>query len=409
MSQLPLFSQLPATYQVSEINRYIRDLMEGDNVLQDLWVKGEVSNLSKPKSGHLYFTIKDDESSLRCVMWRNQAARLVYQFQNGEEVEVHGSISVYEASGQYQLYADQIQPVGEGLLHLEFQRLKNKLEKEGLFEAGRKRTIPERPNLIGIVTSPTGAALRDMINTITRRYPLVNVVLAPASVQGESAANEIVQSIQKLNEFVNPDVILVGRGGGSIEDLWSFNTEEVSRAIANSKVPVITGVGHETDFTISDFVADLRAPTPTAAAELAVPDLSELVGELENVKEQLGNFIEEKIQDALWVLKDIQSQLDKYSPIHQLKSEMQRVDDMDYRLSKSLSHELAIRQEHVYGVNQKLRALNPVSIMNRGYSVITNGTGEVISQLNDVVVGEQLKAQISDGSLDIEVLKKDEI
>ncbi|MEK6220913.1 MAG: exodeoxyribonuclease VII large subunit, partial [Chloroflexota bacterium] len=266
MSQISLFQQPESPYTVGEITTHIRDLMEGDQVLQDLWVQGEVSNFSSPKSGHLYFTIKDAKAALRCVMWKNSAARLVYRPQEGDSIEVHGNISVYEVSGQYQLYADQIRTAGEGALYQEFLRLKEKLEGEGLFDESHKKELPIRPKIIGIVSSPSGAALHDMINTIRRRFSLAQVVLAPATVQGDAAPDEIIQAIDNLTNQVKPDVILLARGGGSIEDLWAFNDEGVVRAVAASEIPVISGIGHETDFTLTDFAADLRAPTPTAAA-----------------------------------------------------------------------------------------------------------------------------------------------
>lgn len=230
MDQLPLFQQTQIPYTVMQVNSHLRDLMESDEILQDLWVKGEISNLSRPKSGHLYFTIKDSNAALRCVMWRNNVLRLIYQPQDGDQIEVHGNVSVYEVGGQYQLYADQIRPAGQGSLFQEFQKLKEKLEKEGLFDPERKRPIPVSPKVIGLVTSPSGAALRDMLNTIRRRYPMTKVVLSPTVVQGEAAPGEIVEAINRLNEFTKPDVILLARGGGSIEDLWAFNDENVARA-----------------------------------------------------------------------------------------------------------------------------------------------------------------------------------
>ena len=274
MEQLSLFQSSQTPFSVSEVNAYLRELMESDEVLQDLWVQGEVSNLSRPKSGHLYFTIKDANASLRCVMWRNQVTRLTYVPQDGDAVEAHGGISVYEAGGQYQLYADQIRPAGEGLLYQEFNRLKEKLEAEGLFDIERKRPIPFLPKIIGIVTSPTGAAVKDMLDTIRRRYPRVAVVISPTAVQGDSAPAEILTALERLNQHTQPDVIRVGRGGGSIEDLWTFNEESVARAVFDSNVPVVNAVGHEVDYTICDFVADLRAPTPSAAAEMIFPDKS---------------------------------------------------------------------------------------------------------------------------------------
>ena len=267
---MALFDASPR-WTVTDLTRYLRQLLEADSSLQGVWVQGEISNLSRPSSGHIYFTLKDSGASLRCVMWRNEAARLRFAPQDGMAIEAHGSISIYEAGGQYQLYADILRPLGEGALYQEFLRLKALLEAEGLFDPARKRSIPEFPRRIGIVTSPTGAALRDMLNTLRRRLPLAEVILAPTPVQGDEAPPGIVAALRSLNRVAAPDVILLARGGGSIEDLWAFNDERVVRAVTESAAPVITGVGHETDFTLADFAADLRAPTPTAAAELATP------------------------------------------------------------------------------------------------------------------------------------------
>src|SRR5262245_30870297 len=264
--QSPLFPIQQWT--VSRLTFYIRKLLEENEILQDVWVQGEISNLSKPASGHIYFTLKDQSAALKCVMWKTSAARLSLPLQNGMAVEVHGKIGIYEVSGQYQLYADKIRSVGDGALYQDFLRLKSMLEAEGLFAPERKRPIPVFPHKIGIVTSATGAALRDMLNTLRRRLPLVEVILAPSPVQGTEAPPALVQAIQTLHSQL-PDVIILARGGGSIEDLWAFNDERVVRAVASSDIPIICGVGHETDFTLCDFAADLRAPTPTAAAELA--------------------------------------------------------------------------------------------------------------------------------------------
>src|SRR5512134_3147853 len=278
-------------WTVSKLTFYIRKLLEENEVLQDVWVQGEISNLSRPASGHVYFTLKDASAALKCVMWKTSASRLGIALQDGMEVEVHGKVGVYEVSGQYQLYADQIRPVGEGALYQEFMRLKAMLEAEGLFAPERKRPIPMFPQTIGIVTSATGAALRDMLNTLRRRLPLVQVILAPSPVQGVEAPPALVKAIQSLNrqspDQPFPDVILLARCGGSIEDLWAFNDERVVRAVAASNVPIICGVGHETDFTLCDFAADLRAPTPTAAAELAtqitIQDLAAAVSNLQSL------------------------------------------------------------------------------------------------------------------------------
>src|SRR5512138_3601003 len=279
-------------WTVSKLTFYIRKLLEENEVLQDVWVQGEISNLSRPASGHIYFTLKDSSAALKCVMWKTSAARLGIPLQDGMAVEVHGRIGIYEVSGQYQLYADQIRPVGEGALYQEFMRLKAMLEAEGLFAAERKRPIPMFPQTIGIVTSATGAALRDMLNTLRRRLPLVQVLLAPSPVQGVEAPPALVKAIQSLNQqspnHPLPDVILLARGGGSIEDLWAFNDERVVRAVAASSVPIICGVGHETDFTLCDFAADVRAPTPTAAAELATQiTMLDLRAGLQNYKARI--------------------------------------------------------------------------------------------------------------------------
>jgi len=350
----------------------------------------------------MYFTLKDPQASLRCVMWRSQVARLTYRPEEGAAVEVHGSISVYEAGGQYQLYADDIQPAGEGLLYQEFLQLKDKLEKEGLFDAERKRALPYAPKTIGIVTSPTSAAIRDMLNTLQRRYPLVEVVLAPAAVQGDAAPGEIVRGIQNLNETVQPDVIIVGRGGGSIEDLWAFNNERVARAIAASAAPVISGVGHETDFTIADFVADLRAPTPTAAAELAVPDQMELRGILLERFETLTRLAADTLEESRWTVQQAHNRLERLSPEAQLASGRQQADDLLRRGERALAHRIQLQRTQLEGQVQQLAALSPKNVLGRGYAVVTTG-GKLVKKTQDVKPGDDLTIQVSDGEIDAQV------
>ena len=403
MEQLQFFQNSKASFTVSEINAYIRDLMESDQTLQDLWVQGEISNLSRPKSGHMYFTIKDGAASLRCVMWRGQVSHLGYLPQDGDAVEVHGSISVYEAGGQYQLYADQIRPVGEGLLYQEFNRLKQKLEDEGLFDPERKRPIPETPQRIGIVTSPTGAALRDMLNTLRRRYPIVEVILAPTSVQGDSAPSEIISAIQRLNQYAHPDVILVGRGGGSIEDLWAFNDEGVARAIVDSEAPVISGVGHETDFTIADFVADLRAPTPTAAAELAAPDQIELRSVIIETLTDIARSVLVSVQDSRWVLNELTRRLERSSPEGRLRTNRQRLDELIHRSGRTLVHKIQLQHSELTGLQQQLTALSPVGVLGRGYAVVTKKSGDVVKTIKDVSPGDEINIRVSDGEFDAKV------
>jgi exodeoxyribonuclease VII large subunit len=404
MSQLPLFSpHIPVSWSVSDLNRYLRELLESDELLQDVWVQGEVSNFSRPASGHLYFTLKDNSASLRCVMWRNAVIRQSFLPRDGDAIEVHGAISVYEAGGQYQLYADVFRPVGEGALYQEFLRLKALLESEGLFDQERKRPIPSKPKRIGIVTSPTGAALQDMLNTLQRRYPLVEVVLAPTPVQGEEAPLGIITALRDVVRLANPDVIILARGGGSLEDLWAFNDERVARAISASPVPVITGIGHETDFTIADFVSDLRAPTPTAAAELATPNQVDLRLDLSELNESLNRLFLTFLSELRWALKELQNRLDRNSPIAQIQSDFQRVDELDHRLRASVQHTLQLTRTHLIGLIQQMTALSPNAVLERGYAIVTNQASQTISRVGQVSDGEALNVQVSDGDFSVRV------
>jgi len=403
MSQLS-FPQ-PQTWSVTDFTFYLKDLIESDHNLADVWIQGEISNFSRPRSGHLYFTIKDTKASLRCVMWRNSAARLTFLPKDGDAVEIHGGISVYEAGGQYQLYADQIRPLGEGILYQEFLRFKDQLEAEGLFDPERKRPIPERPQRIGIVTSPTGAALRDMINTLRRRYPLVEVVLAPTAVQGEKAPSGIVRGLQILNSEANPNVILVARGGGSIEDLWAFNDERVVRAIVASEAPIICGVGHETDFTIADFVADLRAPTPTAAAELAVPDRADLKISIQELERRLVRSAINQTNTQRWELNNLAGRLQRYSPVSRIQSGHQRLDEFVIRANTALSNRMQLQNTRITSLKQRLKSLNPLSILERGYAVVSQPDGKVVRRVEHVQPGNELNIRVSDGEFNAGVTK----
>ncbi len=401
MNRLPLFQSLMWT--VSDLTRYLRELLEGDELLQDIWVQGEVSNFSRPSSGHLYFTLKDGSASLRCVMWRSAAARQAYLPREGDAVRVHGSLSIYETAGQYQLYADLIRPAGEGALYQEFLRLKERLEAEGLFDPERKRPIPERPRRIGIVTSPTGAALRDMLETLQRRYPLANVILAPTAVQGMDAPQGIIGALEALNHRYLPDVILLARGGGSIEDLWAFNDEQVARAIAASAAPVITGVGHETDFTIADFVSDLRAPTPTAAAELAAPHRQDLLVSIQDIQQILGSIIREMVTNKRRESDSLAGRLRLKSPRWRLSSDRQRLDDLMHRLALNLEHSLELQRSQISALSQRLQSLSPASILERGYAAVSDKHGQLVRSTAQVSAGDSLHVRVSDGSFIVEV------
>ena len=397
MEQMNLFLNEPSISTVSEVTSHIRNLVEGDSLLQDVWVKGEVSNLSIPKSGHMYFTIKDEGSALKCIMWRNAVMRSAYQPQNGDLIEVHGGVGIYEQGGQYQLYADKLRPAGEGLLFQRFLLLKAKLEEEGLFDPLRKQEIPSIPKKIGIVTSPTSAALQDMLDTIKRRYPIVEVVLAPTSVQGDAASDEIVSAIKMLNKLNSVDVILIARGGGSIEDLWSFNTEEVVRAIADSEKPTICGVGHETDFTLSDMAADLRAPTPTAAAELATPDKIEILYSIDLMRNDLRQSLQEKIQDQEFQLQSLKSNLDYLSPEKLIFQDAQAIDDIETRLDRTILHQFELLRSKFSGVESQLKALDPLAVLERGYAVVTDDKGDVVKSVGDISNDQSILVNVRDG------------
>jgi exodeoxyribonuclease VII large subunit len=398
----PTFFSAQSTqkWTVSKLTLYIRKLLEENEILQDVWVQGEISNLSRPASGHVYFTLKDSSAALKCVMWKTSAARLGIPLQDGNAVEVHGKIGVYEVSGQYQLYADQIRGVGEGALYQEFMRLKAMLEAEGLFAPERKRLIPMVPQKIGIVTSATGAALRDMLNTLRRRLPLVEVILAPSPVQGIEAPPALVNAIQLLNNQL-PDVILLARGGGSIEDLWAFNDERVVRAVALSMVPIICGVGHETDFTLCDFAADLRAPTPTAAAELATQiTMIDLRAALENYKTRILSATLNLLAEQKTALSSLISQLRYISPDRRIQSERQRVDELARRAHSSLYHHLQLQSAQVKGMQRRLEALNPSAVLARGYAVISRkDNGSVVSRVSQA--SDEMNVRVSDGEFEV--------
>lgn len=401
--QPSLFASVQWT--VSGLTKHIRDALESDAELQDVWVQGELSNISRPSSGHVYFTLKDPSASLRCVMWRSNAARLGLTLEEGSAAAVHGKIGVYEVSGQYQLYVDQIRAAGEGALYQEFLRLKAALEAEGLFSPDRKRAIPELPRHIGVVTSPTGAAIRDVLNTLGRRLPIVRVTVATTAVQGAEAAPQIVQAISGLNGLrPAPDVILVVRGGGSIEDLWAFNDEAVVRAVAASKAPIISGVGHETDFTLTDFAADLRAPTPTAAAELAT---SISAADLRASLQAMGNQIEAAIAGLLDDLGNevmsTRQALRFGSPLRRIQTGRQQVDELAHRLASGEAHMLALAGSQLQGLGRRLNALSPLQVLARGYAVVTReADGQIVSRVAQA--RDTVRVRVSDGDFGARVI-----
>jgi exodeoxyribonuclease VII large subunit len=405
MKQGSLFA--PPSLSVGDITRYLRELMDSDDILRDVWVTGEVSNASVPASGHLYFTLKDPTASLKCVMWKPQVMRLHFALRAGMAVEAHGAVSVYEQGGQYQLYVDAIRPAGEGTLYQEFIRLKAQLEAEGLFDPERKRPLPTAPAKIGIVTSPTGAALQDMLNTLRRRYPLAEVVFVPAAVQGEAAPAELIKALARLNAEPGVDVILLARGGGSIEDLWAFNDEGVVRAVVARRVPVISGVGHETDFTLTDFAADMRAPTPTAAAELATPDQADMRDRLSILMQNLAGAAGFMIEDEKENIRLLRARLDRVSPTWTINNQRQRLDDLTMRSVLAVNHQVRYLKTENRGVLQRLRALNPEAILQRGYAIVRDDKGSLIRKVEQAVPRSKINVKVSNGEFSARVTGSD--
>ena len=396
------------SFSVAEVTAYIRELLSLDDQLQDLWITGEISNLTRAASGHWYFTIKDGSAQLKCVMWRSMAERQTMTPRNGDAVLVHGAIGVYEAQGAYQLYADLIRPMGIGDLYAQFERLKAKLEEEGLFDSERKRPIPQFPRVIGIVTSADAAAFQDVQNVLRRRYPMASVVLSACLVQGDNAPADICRALERMATYGEVDVILLVRGGGSIEDLWAFNNEQVARMIVASRVPVISGVGHETDFTIADFAADLRAPTPSAAAELATPNIEDLRYAVRALDEHLLRNMDNCLQTLRDDLAINQRSLRHVSPVAQLRSYRQRVDDWHERLLKAERGRLALWRERLGARTGALHAANPAAILARGYAIVyRSDDGRQVASSGQVKPGTGLTIQLHDGELKARVEDKD--
>lgn len=385
-------------WTVSDLTLYIKERLELDPELMDLQLVGEISNLTRAASGHLYFTLKDAEAAISCVMWRAAAERLRWQPEHGAAALARGHISVYPPRGSYQLYVDDLKPAGLGDLHARFEELKGRLMAEGLFEAERKRPLPAFPRVVGIVTSPQAAALRDVLNVLRRRYPLVRALLAPTQVQGDQAPPQIVAALQAIDARKDVDVILLVRGGGSLEDLWAFNDERVARAIAACRHPVVSGVGHETDFTIADFVADLRAPTPSAAAELAVPDRAELQQLIATGKERLVAGMERRLAHVRQSLQGHRRSLQRLSPYTRLATHRQQVDDLTQRASRALAYNLNLRRSALEGVEARLAALSPLATLDRGYAIVRlAGSGEVVRSTGQVCAGDVLAIRVKDG------------
>ncbi len=390
---------------VSQINNYIKALLEQVSVIQNVWIKGEISNFKLHSSGHIYLTLKDNNSVLKAVMFRGAASKLNFKPKDGMMVLALGRIAVYEAGGQYQLYIEAMEQEGTGDLYAQFEELKRKLGEEGLFDEAHKKPIPRFPSSIGIATSPTGAAIRDMINVIKRRCPMVKIIIYPCLVQGDGASKTIVEAIEYFNSKKLVDVIIIGRGGGSIEDLWAFNEEATARAAYNSELPVISAVGHETDFTISDFTSDLRAPTPSAAAELAVPDILELKNQLDTSCARMAALLKQKIDAPKKQLEFLSSKTSKENFEKYLLDLEQDTDRLSESLIKAFTNKIDLEQKRFEKEAGKLSALSPLSVFERGYCSLSKDD-KLVSDIRNVEIGDMVTLRLKGGELGCEVTER---
>lgn len=388
------------TLTVSQLNEYVKALLDSNELLNDVCIKGEISNFTNHyKSGHLYFSLKDAGGVVKAVMFRSSAVRLRFLPENGMKVLVSGRISAYPRDGVYQLYAEDMQPDGIGSLYLAFEQLKEKLYTEGLFDAEYKKPLPAYPRTVGIITADTGAAVADMKNILTRRFPLAEIVIYPSLVQGAEAPNELCARVRYFNRFRPVDVLIIGRGGGSMEDLWAFNSEALAREIFASKIPVISAVGHETDFTICDFVADLRAPTPSAAAELAVPERGVLLNGITAQKEVFRRLLREKVRLLREKLERVENSTAFADPLRPVARCRERLTDQKAQLDEAISDTIRDKQNALALRAQKLHTLSPLGVLARGYALVTDTDEKPIVSVKDVSIGQPLTVRIRDGSI----------
>lgn len=389
---------------VSQLNRYIKMNFDADENLANIFISGEISNFTNHyRTGHLYFTLKDDSAAVRAVMFNSSAKRLKFMPEDGMKVIARGRVSVYEASGQYQLYVDDMQPDGVGALNLAYEQLKEKLQKEGLFSEQHKKPLPPYPEKVGVITSPTGAAVRDIINVLGRRFPYAEIVFCPVLVQGEGAHLQLTDAVNLFNSERAADVIIIGRGGGSIEDLWEFNDEGLARAVYNSDIPVISAVGHETDFTICDFVADMRAPTPSAAAELAVPDANELQYALSALKNRMFLNVSSGIADRRSRLEYLTSKGALKSPDEMLSNRSQRLDTAFSKMMSSYENRIGGKKVEFISAATALSKLDPMSVLMRGFAFVSDKNGKNVYSSQALAKGDKINVRFHDGSAVCEV------
>ena len=381
-------------YTVSALTRQVKEVLEMS--FPRLWVEGEISNLKFHSSGHIYFTLKDENAQINCAMWRSRSNQLLFRPQDGMNILVEGEVQVYERGGTYQLIIFQMQPAGVGSLQLAFEELKKKLFAEGLFDEQHKKPLPAYPGKIGIITSPTGAAIQDIVSVATRRFPGMQLILYPVRVQGEGAAKEIAQAIRDMNAYGDVDVLIVGRGGGSLEDLWAFNEEIVARAIFESQIPVVSAVGHEVDYSIADFVADQRAPTPSAAAEMVVKDRLEISGVVNYYQERMSNALERVLNEYQERISLYRSSYAFRKPQDFIFQKMQQVDDLQKLISISANHLVKMMGQDAQRLEENLNALNPIAILNRGYSICYKGN-QVVKDVDQLSLADMVSVKLSRG------------
>ncbi len=388
---------------VSQLNNYIKSQIDSDAKLKGIFVKGEISNFKRNYSGHLYFSLKDEDSVINVVMFKGYASRLRFEPENGMKVMLSGNVTVYTPSGQYQIQGMSMQPDGIGALSLAYEQLKNKLEKEGLFDASHKKEIPETPGKIGVITSATGAVIQDIRNVVSRRYPLAEIVLCPVSVQGETAPSQLTAALKLFNSIGDVDVIIIGRGGGSLEDLYCFNDEKLVREIYNSRIPVISAVGHETDYTLCDFVADRRAPTPSAAAEIAVPERNELIKSVILDYKIIEGCVDDKIKKELQSIDLIADKLHLIRSAGRFEKERNSVAALAEMIKNKVNNIIGTERSNIIFLSEKAEALSPIKVLQRGYGVVEKNNS-IVSSVSEIYEGDRVTVTLSDGKLDCSVI-----
>lgn len=391
------------TLSVGEVNNYVKKLVENDFILKNLNVKGEISNLKFHSSGHIYFSLKDENSKVNCIMFKNNAVNLDFRLEEGMKVEIKARLGVYHKEGTYQLYCENIKKAGIGELFEEFHKLKKELSEEGIFDEKYKRALPKFPKRIGIITARTGAAVRDIINVIQRRNKALDIILYPAKVQGENAADSIIEGIRYFNNEKSVDVIILGRGGGSIEELWAFNNRDLAYEIFNSRIPTVSAVGHEVDFTISDFVSDMRAPTPSAAGELVSPSLQEMINDLLNKKEFLHRDIDRRFLNAKRDVDLLYKGLKGNNPTHIIEKRIKEVNTLEEKLNFLGKRKIDKAKDELIALNSILQTLNPLNTLGRGYSVIMDKEDKVINKVSELKKNDMVKVIMKDGSVNIDI------